>query len=36
MIGVGIFWASAVGVPYMMVASMVPAKRTGFTWGSST
>ncbi len=28
MIGVGIFWASAVGVPYLMVASMVPAKRT--------
>src|SRR6185503_8383224 len=29
MIGVGIFWARAVGVPYMMVASMVPARRTG-------
>src|SRR3954464_2117717 len=27
MMGVGIFWASAVGVPYMMVASMVPARR---------
>jgi len=34
MIGVGIFWASAVGVPYMMVASMVPARRTGSTWES--
>src|SRR3954468_19645765 len=33
MIGVGIFWASAVGVPYMMVASMVPAKRTGVYMG---
>jgi maltose/moltooligosaccharide transporter len=33
-IGVGIFWASAVGIPYLMVASMVPAKRTGSTWGS--
>jgi maltose/moltooligosaccharide transporter len=33
MIGVGIFWASAVGVPYMMVASMVPARRTGVYMG---
>jgi maltose/moltooligosaccharide transporter len=33
MIGVGIFWASAVGVPYLMVASMVPAKRTGVYMG---
>src|SRR5205823_5692365 len=28
-----IFWASAVGVPYLMVASMVPAKRTGVYMG---
>ena len=33
MIGVGIFWASAVGMPYLMVASMVPAKRTGVYMG---
>ncbi|MDT7579970.1 MAG: maltose/moltooligosaccharide transporter [Pseudonocardiales bacterium] len=33
MIGVGVFWASAVGVPYMMVASMVPARRTGVYMG---
>src|SRR4051794_33848580 len=33
MIGVGIFWASAVGVPYLMVASMAPAKRTGVYMG---
>jgi maltose/moltooligosaccharide transporter len=33
MIGVGIFWASAVGVPYLMVASMVPARRTGVYMG---
>src|SRR5215213_9216423 len=33
MIGLGIFWASAVGVPYLMVASMVPAKRTGVYMG---
>jgi len=33
MIGVGIFWASAVGIPYLMVASMVPAKRTGVYMG---
>jgi maltose/moltooligosaccharide transporter len=33
MIGLGIFWASAVGVPYMMVASMVPAKRNGVYMG---
>ena len=33
MIGLGIFWASAVGVPYMMVASMVPARRTGVYMG---
>src|SRR3954466_9795324 len=33
MIGVGIFWASAVRVPYLMVASMVPAKRTGVYMG---
>src|ERR671921_1542448 len=33
MIGVGVFWASAVGVPYLMVASMVPAHRTGVYMG---
>ncbi len=33
MIGLGIFWASAVGVPYLMVASMIPAKRTGVYMG---
>jgi maltose/moltooligosaccharide transporter len=33
MIGVGIFWASAVGIPYLMVASMVPAKQTGVYMG---
>jgi maltose/moltooligosaccharide transporter len=33
MIGVGIFWASAVGIPYLMVASMVPARRTGVYMG---
>jgi maltose/moltooligosaccharide transporter len=33
MIGLGIFWASAVGIPYLMVASMVPAKRTGVYMG---
>src|SRR3954451_17857755 len=33
MIGVGICWASAVGIPYLMVASMVPAKRTGVYMG---
>lgn len=33
MIGLGVFWASAVGVPYLMVASMVPAKRTGVYMG---
>jgi maltose/moltooligosaccharide transporter len=33
MIGLGIFWASAVGVPYLMVASMVPAKRAGVYMG---
>ncbi|GGQ50679.1 hypothetical protein GCM10010166_19140 [Couchioplanes caeruleus subsp. azureus] len=33
MIGLGIFWASAVGVPYLMVASMVPATRTGVYMG---
>lgn len=29
----GIFWASAVGVPYLMVASMVPARRSGVYMG---
>jgi maltose/moltooligosaccharide transporter len=33
MIGLGVFWASAVGIPYLMVASMVPAKRTGVYMG---
>src|SRR3982751_1410601 len=33
MIGLGIFWTSAVGVPYLMVASMVPAKPTGVYMG---
>ncbi len=33
MIGMGIFWASAVGVPYLMVASMVPARRSGVYMG---
>jgi maltose/moltooligosaccharide transporter len=33
MIGLGIFWASAVGIPYLMVASMVPARRTGVYMG---
>ena len=33
MIGLGIAWASAVGVPYLMVATMVPAKRTGVYMG---
>src|SRR3712207_5290838 len=33
MIGLGIFWASAVGIPYLMVASMAPAKRTGVYMG---
>src|SRR3712207_1336414 len=33
MIGLGIFWASAVGIPYLMVASMVPAHRTGVYMG---
>ena len=34
MIGLGIFWASAVGVPYLMVASMVPTNKPASTWGS--
>lgn len=33
MIGMGIFWASAVGVPYLMVASMVPPRRSGVYMG---
>ncbi|WP_141233758.1 universal stress protein [Geodermatophilus saharensis] len=33
MIGLGVFWASAVGIPYLMVASMVPANRTGVYMG---
>ncbi len=33
MIGIGIMWASIVGVPYLMVASMVPAGRSGVYMG---
>jgi maltose/moltooligosaccharide transporter len=33
MIGLGIAWASMVGVPYLMVASMVPRERTGVYMG---
>lgn len=33
MIGIGIMWASMVGVPYLMVASMVPARRSGVYMG---
>jgi maltose/moltooligosaccharide transporter len=33
MIGLGICWASMVGVPYLMVASMVPRSRTGVYMG---
>ena len=33
MIGLGICWASMVGVPYLMVASMVPRERTGVYMG---
>jgi maltose/moltooligosaccharide transporter len=33
MIGLGICWASMVGVPYRMVASMVPRARTGVYMG---
>jgi maltose/moltooligosaccharide transporter len=33
MIGMGICWASMVGVPYLMVASMVPRERTGVYMG---
>lgn len=33
MIGIGIMWASIVGVPYMMVASMVPSNRSGVYMG---
>src|SRR3954464_9426754 len=33
MIGLGICWASMVGVPYLMVASMVPRGRTGVSMG---
>src|SRR6478609_4327661 len=32
-IGIGIMWAPIVGVPYMMVASMVPAGRSGVYMG---
>ena len=34
MIGLGICWASMVGVPYLMVASMVPGNVPACTWGS--
>ena len=33
MVGLGICWASMVGVPYLMVASMVPRERTGVYMG---
>ena len=33
MIGFGICWASMVGVPYLMVASMLPRERTGVYMG---
>ena len=33
MIGIGIMWASIVGVPYLMVASMVPAGKAGIYMG---
>jgi maltose/moltooligosaccharide transporter len=33
MIGLGICWASMVGVPYLMVAGMVPRERTGVYMG---
>jgi maltose/moltooligosaccharide transporter len=33
MIDLGICWASMVGVPYLMVASMVPRERTGVYMG---
>ncbi|HJY44762.1 MAG TPA: MFS transporter [Propionibacteriaceae bacterium] len=33
MIGLGIAWASMVGVPYLMVASMVPREKTGVYMG---
>ena len=33
MIGLGICWASMVGVPYLMVASMDPRERTGVYMG---
>jgi maltose/moltooligosaccharide transporter len=33
MIGLGICWASMMGVPYLMVASLVPRERTGVYMG---
>lgn len=33
MVGIGIMWASIVGVPYLMVASMVPAGKAGIYMG---
>ncbi len=33
MVGIGIMWASAAAVPYLMVASMVPASRSGIYMG---
>jgi maltose/moltooligosaccharide transporter len=33
MIGLGICWASMVGVPYLMVAGMVPREKTGVYMG---
>jgi maltose/moltooligosaccharide transporter len=34
MIGLGIAWASMLGVPYVMVVSMVPKNAPAFTWES--
>ena len=36
MIGLGIAWASMMGVPYIMGVSMVPKTATACTWASST
>lgn len=33
MIGIGIMWASVMGVPYLMVASMVPTHKSGVYMG---
>jgi maltose/moltooligosaccharide transporter len=34
MILLGIAWASMMGIPYIMVASMVPKERWACTWAS--